>query len=268
MRKYLVIFFVFCLTIPGRADMTALKATPVRDAMDRQLAAAGWGDEFDQVNKKKDKDKKAENQEWDQPQNGKGKSILKAGILSALVPGAGEYYVGKRVKARYFFAAEVLTWIGYFSFRTYGSWRKEDYINYAARYADAQLEDKSEEFQDWVGFYRSIDAFNSLGRVGDPNRAYLPDTPEYHWYWDTPEHQAIYRDIKTKSKDAYNRANFMLGVAVVTRVISIVDAVRDARSSNRQLDNSFSQTDRFNYEINLDPLSDTRQVSFTLFTPF
>ena len=60
----------------------------------------------------------------------------------------------------------------------------------------------------------------------------------------------------------------MLGVALVTRVISIVDAVRDARSSNRQLDNSFSQTDRFNYEINLDPLSDTRQVSFTLFTPF
>jgi len=268
MRKNLVIIFVFCALMCGQVFAAGFKPTPVRDAMNRELAMAGWDDEFDQANKEKDQDDKVKTSEWDKPADGKGKSILKAGILSALVPGAGEYYLGKKVKARYFFAAEALTWIGYFSFRTYGSWRKDDYINYAARYANAQLEDKSEEFHDWVGFYESIDAFNSLGRVGDRDRDYLPDTPEYHWYWDSPEHQATYRAIKTKSKDAYNRANFMLGVAVVTRVISIVDAVRDARKINRRLDNSFSQTDRLNYEISVDPFSDTRQVNFTLFTPF
>lgn len=251
----------------GQLYAVDLKTTPVREAMNFQLSMSGWDDEFDQVNKTKENDRT--NQNHDRPdQPVKGKSILKAGLLSALVPGAGEYYLGHRVKARYFFAAEAMTWLGYFSFRTYGSWRKDDYINYAARYADARLEGKSEKFHDWVGFYESIDVFNSLGRVGDPDRAYLPNTPENHWRWDSPEHQAVYRGLKTKSKDAYNRANFMLGVALVTRVISIVDAVRDARGMQRRINDTFAQNNRFNYRVSFNPLDETRQVNFTLFTPY
>ena len=63
-----------------------------------------------------------------------------------------------------------MTWIGYFSFRTYGNWRRDDYVNYAAVHANARLEGKSDEFLSWVGFYENIRDFNNLG----PNTKIYP----------------------------------------------------------------------------------------------
>ena len=268
MRKTVpTIFFVLVLIIGSGAAAVELKSTPVHDAMTAQLAMADWGDEFDQVNRKNTSDdgKKENNIETG---TGGPKAVWKAGLLSAMIPGAGEFYLGNKAKARYFFAAEALTWVGFIAFRTYGSWKKDDYIEYAARYADAQIEDKDDKFHDLVGFYSSIYEYNTLGRVGDPDREYLEDTPENHWLWDSSEDQATYRSLKTSSKDAYNRANFALGLAAVTRIISVIDAVRDARKQERRLDNEFSRTNKFNYKFSVNPFSETRQIKFTLYTPF
>ena len=47
---------------------------------------------------------------------GGGKSVFKAVLYSSLIPGGGQYYLGKRKTARYFFAAEESclpdTWLG------------------------------------------------------------------------------------------------------------------------------------------------------------
>jgi len=268
MRKVIPnIFFIFFIFTCYSSTAVELKSTPVHDAMIAELAMANWGDEFDQVNQKKTADKKSSENNFEKTGGG-GKAVWKAGLLSALIPGAGELYLGNKAKARYFFAAEAVTWIGFISFRTYGSWKKDDYIDYAAKYAGADIEDKDEEFHDLVGFYSSIDEYNVLGRVGDPDREYLEDTPENHWFWDSPEDQATYRSLKTSSKDSYNRANFALGVAAVTRVISIIDAIRDARKQQRRIGSDFTQENKINYKFSVHPFSDTRQFSLTLYTPF
>lgn len=196
-------------------------------------------------------------------------SMVKAGLYSALLPGLGEYYVGHRSKARVFFAVEAATWISFFTFHIYGNWKEGDFVRFAAENANANLESKSNEFRDWVGFYDNIDQFNSLGRVQDPERPYLVDNAENHWYWQTAEAQSTYRHLKNRSREAFRRRDFMVGLAVVNRVISIIDAVRDAKRSSREIKGSeFSLANGVNYRIEIDPFDRERPLSMALFKRF
>ena len=197
------------------------------------------------------------------------KSVFKAVAFSALIPGGGQLYVGNKKAARYFLTAEALTWLGFAAFRTYGDWRKDDYINYAAVHANAQLEGKSDDFIDLVGFYSNIRDYNAYGRAYDPERPYLFDTPENHWEWPTAEERHAFRTLKNRSRESYRRADFMIGVAIVDRVISIIDAVREVSRHNRRLGSGLTNTEpERKLKFAVDPLRDTRQISLTLYPGF
>jgi len=196
-------------------------------------------------------------------------SLVKAGIYSALIPGLGEYYVGHRSKARIFFAVEAATWVSFFTLHFYGNWKEDDLVQFAAENANANLENKSDEFKDWVGFYDDIDQFNSLGRVQDPKRPYLVDNAENHWRWQSTEAQSTYRHLKNRSREAYRRRDFMVGLAVVNRIVSIIDAVRDAKRSKREIKGSeFSLVRGVNYRIEIDPFDQNRPLAMSLFKRF
>jgi hypothetical protein len=246
--------------VPG-LSADNLPETPVQDALRASIArnvgftavgASFSDDDFDRA---------------DQPAaSTEKKSRYRAALYSLLIPGAGQYYLGKKRTARYYFAAEAITWIGYLSFRTYGNWKKDDYIKFGAVHANAQLEGKSDEFLAWVGFYENIREFNTFGRVGDPDRPYLADTPENHWEWQTPAYREAWRDIRNRSKEAYRRADFMIGVAIVNRVISVIDAIRSAGRMDRRIDDAgFSLNQQGTVRLALDPLADGPQISLKLY---
>ena len=198
------------------------------------------------------------------------KSVSRAVLYSALLPGLGEYYVGNRKKARYFFAAEALWWLGYLSYHTYGTWQEDDYINFARERADARLEDKDDLFRDWVGFYDNIDHFNDEGRVQDRDRPYLVDNESNHWRWRDPADKATYRELKNGSREAFRRRDFTIGLMILNRIVSIIDAVRDARQT-RKLFGATPAADyqqRFGYRLDVDPLSANRKVQVSLFARF
>ena len=246
----------------GLAGGLELPSSPVHTAMQSSLYADTWGEETaEQPGEAGD----AEELKGDTRRPTGKKSIFKAAMYSALVPGGGQYYVGHKRTAYYFFAAEALTWIGYFSFRTYGDWRKDDMIRFAAINANAQLDNKSDDYIDLVGFYDDIRDYNSFGRAFDPERAYLPDIPEYHWEWQSDDDQRTFRDLKNASRESYRRADFMIGVAIVDRIISIIDAVRAASRSQRVISTGFSDDGRKSLDFSLDPFSRNRQVSLTLY---
>ncbi len=193
------------------------------------------------------------------------KSIFRAALYSTLIPGLGEYYVGNRGKARIFFATDAVTWIGYASYRIYGHAKEEDYIRFAQTNANAQLENKSDDFRDMVGFYSSINDYNTFGRVFDTDRPYLVDSPENHWQWQSESDQGTYRHLKNRSREAYRTADFFIGIAIVTRIVSVIDAVRDVKRYNSRLDREFSDAP---VRLELNPLSPTRQVVLSVRTPF
>jgi hypothetical protein len=141
-----------------------------------------------------------------------------------------------------------------------------DMFRLAEERAGAHLEGKSNEMQDFVGFYTDINEYNTLGRATDPQRPYLFDTPDNHWRWLTPEDQAAYRSIKNSSRSAYRRANFMIGMMIIDRLISVIDVYRIVRRSHGS--NEFSQTSQPKLRFDVNPFAPTRQVSLTLATPF
>lgn len=251
------------LCIADKASAIDLADTPVQDSVRVYLFAQDIDDFGDGKDKRPEK---ARAQEEQYKPIGGEKSIWKAGLYSAVLPGLGEYYVGHKEKARIFFAGEALTWIGFTAFRVYGNARENDFIDFAATHANAQLENKDDEFRDLVGFYEDIDQYNSFGRVFDPERPYLMDTPENHWRWNSEDDMDVYRNLKNRSKEAYRRSEFMVGVAVVARVVSVIDAIRDAKRHNNRLENEL--TDASPIQLEFDPLSPTRQVVLTLRTPF
>ncbi len=195
------------------------------------------------------------------------KSAFKAALYSALLPGLGEHYVGNRTKAKVFFTTEALTWMSYIAFRTYGDWKKDDMVRYAAGKAGATLDGKNDEYFDWVGFYNSTEDFNSLGRVSDPSRAYLTGSDNY-WQWESDNDRENFRSLKNSSRTAYNRAGFMVVAAIGNRIISIIDAIRDAKRANSHEKIDISEKKSYNYKFAVDPLSYNRQFSITVYTPF
>jgi hypothetical protein len=246
-------------------------ATPIQTAVAASSYSLVYDDdnsiEFETTNKPNDTTKSPAQSD---PSAGQRKSLGKAILYSALLPGAGEWYVGHKTKAKYFMAAEAGIWIGFTSFVIYKNWKREDMIQYANQHANAQLEGRDDEFLDLVGFYESIDEYNTLGRATDPQRPFLADTPENHWRWDSEGSIEAFKYIKNSYRESKRRSQFMLGLAVVNRVISIVDAIRDVKRHNAgigQEKSEFSKADSYKLQFSIHPESDT-QVRLTLLTPF
>jgi hypothetical protein len=197
------------------------------------------------------------------------KSAFKAGIYSALLPGWGQFYLENKGKARVFFTVEALSWVGFIAFRTYGAWKKDDLIRFAGERAGADLRGKDDHFLDMVGFYDDIDDYNAFGRAIAPEREYLRDTPSNHWRWQSKADRLAYRDLKNRSREAYRRSQFMIGLAILNRIVSVIDAVRDAKRAQHQVDKlEFGDNRGLSYQIKVNPFSLRKQISFTLFTPF
>jgi Family of unknown function (DUF5683) len=196
------------------------------------------------------------------PPSSHNRSLIKAGLYSALIPGLGQRYVGSSTKMKIFMGAEIGVWLGYASYKIYAGWKEEDMIRFAAERANAQLDNTSDEFRDLVGFYESIDQYNMVARATDfGTRPYLIDTPENHWRWQNETDQNSFRQYKNRWREAKRRAEIMVVFAVINRLVSIVDAVRDARKSNRQLDTEFSKKEKPSIQLALDPMSLNNQVN-------
>jgi hypothetical protein len=209
----------------------------------------------------------SENTEKDSEQNlNKPKSTKKAILYSVLVPGWGEYYAGRKDKAKYFFAVEAITWIAYFSYRTYGNWRKDDMIRIAAEKANANLNGKDDHFFDMVGFYENVHEYNSLGRITDPGRPYYHDTTEFYWNWQSSSDRDDYRDLKNSFRSAFKNSETVIGLAILNRLISIVDAVRDVKSYNRKINDPFSESEN-DIKLEINPLNEINQVTIKWYPP-
>ncbi|MFH0777010.1 MAG: hypothetical protein V2A71_00120 [Candidatus Eisenbacteria bacterium] len=171
-----------------------------------------------------------------------GKSRAKALALSTLLPGAGEYYAGKKERAKAFFLAEAAIWTGFIVFEVQGHLRKDSYIEYAGLMAGADAEGKPEDYCRALGQYARSDpgpgSYNE--DVRREARALYPDDRQRQdeyvqqngyfgddaWDWQSQEDQARYRSLRRKSLLSFRRATYMLGVAAAARILSAMDAAR------------------------------------------
>lgn len=265
-KIYLTVLLAAFVLFSAGVHGLELREGPISQAMRAELSQNSWRASMSGPFKV-DEDADQPVSTFNHAQPGQ-KSLVRAGLLSAVLPGAGQFYVGDKKSARIFFAADIVTWIGYLSFKTYANWKEDDYVRYAAIHANAVIDGKSKEFIDLVGFYTDINEYNRLGRAFDPEREYLFDTPENHWRWKSEAEQYQFRDLKNRSREADRRADFMIGVAIVDRVIAVIDAVRGARRANNRLGGSFSGEEQPTYKFSVNPFSSRNQIKLTLYPGF
>jgi len=161
------------------------------------------------------------------------KSKGKAFLLSLLLPGLGERYVGSNTKAQIFMATEVSLWLSYAGFVTYRDWRKQDYKTFAASHADVELRGKSDSYFIDLGNYQSIYDYNAAKLRQRNLPEYYTDIETYYWSWDSSANRARFEQLRISADKADNRALFAIGAILANHVVSAIDAIWSVTRYNR-----------------------------------
>lgn len=162
------------------------------------------------------------------------KSPLKAALLSGLLPGAGQWYAGNKLKALGFVATEISFWFGngYYDnrgaeieadFRRFADsfWNRGDYfawtnspgVDVATQYSHTLPETETQQYYELVGKYNQFLA-GWQDSTGDPNESPM---------------RLHYMDLQHASNIMYKRAERFAQLLVVNRLTSAVEAAFSLR---------------------------------------
>ncbi len=202
------------------------------------------------------------------------KSIQKAFLLSAILPGAGEYYMGSKARMILFGGIEVLSWTGYLTYHHKGKVKEKAFRDFADNEDIWKLVDYLEfintEFLDGTNWHYDL---NTTPEEWDSIQTYLPDgfihdvvdawnndrqqyyemigkyydfqfgpgwqdskrTSDSLYCWYS-DNAETYEDKRDLSNKFLKRAKWGIGAALVNRVLSAFDAALLAKSHNKRAD--------------------------------
>jgi hypothetical protein len=113
------------------------------------------------------------------------------------------------------------------------------------------LEGKSDDYFDQLAFYDSRDQYNQYAPLYyREDRQPYPEDEFWNWEWDSRRSRDYYRDLKNRSKNASRNALYMVGLSVLNRIVSVVDAMKTVRTYNRKKSLEFSHM-KFDLKANL-----------------
>ena len=192
-------------------------------------------------------------------------SKTRAVVYSVLLPGAGHLYLNETGRGEVFLGAEVVSWAGFFVFRTLGSWKEDDYIRYATEHAGIDPEGKDDDFYKNLTFYDSRDDYNTAGRIINPGASPYPNTRSYYWQWDSENSQNYYRDLRNSSENSFRNATFMIVGAIINRVLAGIDSFRLAsRLAGRGAPQIGSTDGGTSFKFSAKPFSSNPRISVSV----
>ncbi len=166
---------------------------------------------------------------------GQKKSPGKAALLSFLLPGLGEYYVGAKGWAMFFVGTEIAALSGWLGNEWYAARLEKEYKVYAVQHAGVNRSGKNVAYWSAIGKYDDIYAYNDQ-RERDRNFAAMyEESSFYFWQWDSHNNRLTY-DTKRLHANAIeaNTVYFQLAV-VLNHLVSGINALRLARQHNKRL---------------------------------
>jgi hypothetical protein len=221
---------VFSRAVPGRTE--------------RLAQIGGVRGDRPKDEKEKEKEEKA-----DEPKAEGTVNPRKAMLYSLLIPGLGQQVIGREERARVFYGVEAAIWTSFVAFRLQGDGRRDRYIDFAEFNAAVSSGGKDDTYWRTIAQYERSDpgpfSANELVRrqaralyPGDLDRqkeyisenSYLGDDA---WDWQNADNLARYRQLRSRSIDSYDRAEFSIAMAIAHRIVSMIDAARVAGSINK-----------------------------------
>jgi hypothetical protein len=202
------------------------------------------------------------------------RSVGKAFLLSAVIPGAGEFYNKSFLKGLAFLGVEAGAWAVYAIYTKSGNEKTDEFENYADSHWS---EDK---------YWRSIaEDARKNGQVIDPNDRrslrdyelahfshFLPETPNQTYYenigkydqfnagWDDSisgearkrdsANRGLYTRMRKKANDQFKIATYGTSVVLINHVISALDAAYTTYRFNREIKASMGmEMQRYDQEL-------------------
>lgn len=198
-------------------------------------------------------------------------------ILSALVPGAGEIYLGYEKRGIALMAMEAGAWAGYFYKRNQGLDTRTEYEHYADVHWDMRRWIDHHYFVYPTTGY-TLEQLEEDGRASSgsgvwpgyspwvPKSAdkqhYYENIGKYDWYvsgWDDyvpgtspddlapgevfSEHREHYRDLRGESNDQLDAATRFTYLSITARVVSLVQTTLLVTRASRDSNDGMAQTD-------------------------
>jgi hypothetical protein len=146
-------------------------------------------------------------------------------LKSLLLPGWGEYEMGRPVRSRVFLLNEGFLWVSALtSFQT--ARRLETrYQAFAAEHAGVQPTSKDKQFWIDIGNYDSVEEFNAEHLRWRDMEALYPRSTTWHWEWDSAPNRRKFERIRIRSDRWAQAGLFIVGGIVVNHLVSAIDAL-------------------------------------------
>lgn len=188
-----------------------------------------------------------------------GKAGGTAFLKSLIVPGWGQYSLGRTNAALAFLGTEAALVGGMLALHAYGVSTRDDYRALAAAHAGV-VGGHGHDFYVDVGNWMSVDDYNAR-RLQERDFAAMYTDPADRWYWSSDAQRAAMETKRIKSDRAFNSMLYLVGGVVLNHVASAIHAGR----MSARLRESGSALASAGWRMHVQPLArDTGMiVSFT-----
>jgi hypothetical protein len=176
----------------------------------------------------------------------KPKNTKLAFFYSLLIPGAGEFYAGSKIKPLLFLGLEASLWTGHFIYQGKGNDKEDEYKAYADLHWNPDV---------YLAWWNSLDSADQaryshtlpVDEQSNPirNHEYYENIGKYNQFsigWDdcsqanaTPTaNRNFYLDVRDESNRMFSRARTFTVCVLVNHVLSSFDAALTARQYNKR----------------------------------
>jgi hypothetical protein len=184
------------------------------------------------------------------------KSVPKAMLMSALLPGTGEIYAGKLSRGIAFITADLAMLYGANRLTNEVNWLQDSYKQFAFAKAGVPL-DRDTQYYELLQNYYSSDIYNSeveryyrnLGLAYYNNPDYYDSLiiqnsipADLAWLWDSQMDWSKYKSIRRDRQVQIINRKLVIGALIANRVISVLDATFLTRHYNKKYVPAFSLT--------------------------
>jgi len=161
----------------------------------------------------------------------------KAALLSLILPGAGEFYLGNRKFFTIFLSSEIIAWSALFANRFFFNHLVREYKTYARQHAgfDPNVP-REDRFWTDIGKYDDIYAFNEQRERERFFSDLYEVTPENYWRWDEHQNRIKYDAKRIHANDVDNKRVYFQLAIVLNHLVSGINALRLARQHNKQFE--------------------------------
>jgi len=173
--------------------------------------------------------------------DGEPKSYAVAIILSAIMPGAGEVYLGSPVKGAVFAGIDVISWISYTKLNNQGDDIKVEFRAFADEHWSRTLHKIWVE--EWRATHGGQDPPGSTHTLPESNTQqyyemigkydqFLHGWDDYDSQIDQSQRRLDYEWRRNDSNVKYKRALYFAMIAMTNRVISLIDTIWGVKKHN------------------------------------